>query len=75
MSSRNQKSAAIFAPASQFGFRKNADPSHYNMRFKPSQGLDGNYIATAAPYHGPNGAEPVSTFSPIKLSSPVSLCQ
>lgn len=55
-----QKSASIFAPVSQFGFRKNYDPSHYNMRFKPSQGLDGNYVATNAPYHGPNGTESVS---------------
>ena len=31
------------------------------MRFKPSQGLDGNYVGTNAPYHGPNGAEATKT--------------
>jgi len=36
------------------------------MRFKPSQGIDGNYIGNAAPYHGPNGAEPVSQM--VKLT-------
>ena len=51
---------SLFAPAAQFGFRKNYQPGYYNMRFKPSQGLDGNYISTNAPYHGPDGAEPVS---------------
>lgn len=56
-----QKSQSLFAPAAQFGFRKNYQPGHYNMRFKPSQGIDGVYVATNAPYHGPDGAEPVST--------------
>ena len=56
-----QKSQSLFAPTSQFGFRKNYQPSYYNMRFKPSQGKDGNYIGYDASYHGPNGAEPVST--------------
>ena len=51
---------SIFAPTSQFGFRKNVQSGFYNMRFKPSQGIDGNYIMTDAPYHGPDGAEPVS---------------
>ena len=55
-----QKTQSLFTPVSQAGFRKNANPSHYNMRFKPSMGLDGGYIGTAAPYHGPNGTEPVS---------------
>jgi len=36
-----QKMQAIFAPTSQFGFRKNYQAGHYNMRFKPSQGSDG----------------------------------
>ena len=49
----------------QFGFRKNYQPGYYNMRFKPSQGKDDNYIYTAAPYHGPNGAEPVSFCFPF----------
>ena len=48
----------------QFGFRKNYQPGYYNMRFKPSQGIDNNYIATNAPYHGPDGAEPVSSIYP-----------
>ena len=51
----------MFAPTAQFGFRKNYTPGHYNMRFKPSSGLDGVYVATNAPYHGPEGSEPVST--------------
>ena len=51
----------LFAPSAQFGFRKNYAPGHYNMRFTPSQGLDGNYIGTNAPYHGPDGAAAVST--------------
>lgn len=55
-----QRTHALFAPSAQFGFRKNYQPGFYNMRFKPSQGLDGNYIMTNAPYHGPDGAEPVS---------------
>ena len=39
------------------------------MRFKPSQGLDGNYISTASPYHGPDGAEPTKTErDPTKFS-------
>jgi len=58
---------ALFAPTSQFGFRKNYQPGHYNMRFKPSQGLDGVYVGNSAPYHGPDGAEPVS-FSPYNKS-------
>ena len=56
-----QKTHSLFATA-QFGFRKNYQPGYYNMRFKPSNGLDANYIATKAPYHGPDGAEPVSQF-------------
>ena len=56
-----QKTQSLFAPTAQFGFRKNYQSGYYNMRFKPSQGLDGNYIANAAPYHGPNGAESVSS--------------
>ena len=51
----------------QFGFRKNYQPGYYNMRFKPSQGRDGNYIATNAPYHGPDGAEPVSISAPTSF--------
>ncbi len=31
------------------------------MRFKPSQGLDGNYISTNASYHGPEGGEATKT--------------
>ena len=54
-----QKTHSLFATA-QFGFRKNYQPGYYNQRFMPSQGNDGNYIFTQAPYHGPNGAEPVS---------------
>ena len=54
-----QKTHSLMAMA-QFGFRKNYQPGYYNMRFKPSDGRDGNYIATNAPYHGPDGAEPVS---------------
>lgn len=57
------------APTSQFGFRKNYQPGYYNMRFKPSQGSDGNYISTAAPYHGPDGAEATKTQrDPTKFS-------
>ena len=36
------------------GFRKNANPQHYNMRHKPSQGKDGVYFHSWAHIHGPN---------------------
>jgi len=35
-------------------FRKNANPQHYNMRHKPSQGKDGVYFHSWAHIHGPN---------------------
>ena len=41
-------------------FRQNYNPSHYNMRFKPSQGLDGVYFHNTNVFHGANGAEAVS---------------
>lgn len=36
------------------GFRKNANPGYYNMRFKPSQGNDHMYMHNWAYVHGPN---------------------
>lgn len=42
-------------------FRKTAQPGHYNLRFKPSQGLDNIYVNYWANIHGANGAEPSKT--------------
>lgn len=35
------------------GFRKNANPSHYNMRHKPSQGIDNLYFQTTPHINAP----------------------
>jgi len=45
------------------GFRQNFNPGHYNMRFKPSQGIDNNYVQYTAPFHGANGTEAVSAIA------------
>lgn len=45
------------------GFRQNYNPGHYNMRFKPSQGIDNNYVHNTAPFHGANGPELVSAIA------------
>ena len=41
-------------------FRKNYNPGYYNMRFKPSQGLDGTYFHNVNTFHGAYGPELVS---------------
>jgi hypothetical protein len=43
------------------GFRKTAAPGHYNLRFRPSQGLDNMYVNYWASIHGANGHEPSKT--------------
>jgi hypothetical protein len=42
-------------------YRKNAAPSFYNLRFKPSQGTDNMYFGYQANVHTPTGAEPTQT--------------
>jgi hypothetical protein len=42
-------------------FRKTANPSHYNQRFKPSSGLDGVYVNYWSNIHGADGHEPNRT--------------
>jgi len=41
-------------------FRKNANPSYYNMRFKPSNGVDNMYVHHANTIHG-TASEPTRT--------------
>ena len=41
-------------------FRKNYNPGYYNMRFKPSQGIDGVYYHNTNTFHGAYGPELVS---------------
>ena len=43
------------------GFRKTAAPGHYNLRFRPSQGLDNVYVNYWASIHGASGAEASKT--------------
>jgi hypothetical protein len=43
------------------GFRKTAAPGHYNLRFRPSQGLDNMYVNYWSNIQGANGAEPSKT--------------
>jgi hypothetical protein len=43
------------------GFRKTAAPGAYNLRFRPSQGLDNVYVHYWANIHGANGVESVSS--------------
>lgn len=50
------------------GFRKNANPSHYNLRHKPSQGLDGVYFHSWATIHGPNEDATKSERDPTKYA-------
>lgn len=38
-------------------FRKTAAQGHYNLRFRPSLGIDHNYVYNWANIQGPNGAE------------------
>jgi len=49
----------FFSPAR--GFRKTANPGYYNLRFKPSQGLDNIYVHNWANIHGAAGTEQVAT--------------
>ncbi len=42
------------------GFRKTAAPGAYNLRFRPSQGLDNIYVHYWANIHGANGHEQVN---------------
>merc|ERR1719242_2436591 len=42
-------------------FRKNYNPGYYNMRFKPSQGLDGTYFHNVNTFHGAYGPELTKT--------------
>ena len=65
------KTHSLLGTTAQFGFRKNYQAGFYNMRFKPSQGLDNNYIYTAAPFHGPDGSESVSLYpSQLHFAAP-----
>jgi hypothetical protein len=43
------------------GFRKTAAPGHYNLRFRPSQGLDNIYVNYWSNIHGVEGPEPSKT--------------
>jgi len=43
------------------GFRKTAAPGHYNLRFRPSQGIDGVYVHNWANIHGASGHEQSKT--------------
>ena len=43
------------------GFRKNAMPSYYNLRFKPSNGVDQNYIHHHGSIAIANDPEPTRT--------------
>lgn len=52
------------------GFRKTAAPGAYNLRFRPSQGLDNIYVHYYSNIHGANGAELVSQ-STHPLSHPL----
>jgi len=45
------------------GFRKTAAPGAYNLRFRPSQGLDNIYVHYWANIHAPNGQESVSNIT------------
>jgi len=54
-----QKSGLFYTPMRNF--RKNANPSYYNMRFKPSQGKDNVYYHHANTFHGANGTEATQT--------------
>ena len=38
-------------------FRKTAAPGHYNLRFRPSQGLDNMYVQYSANIHGAHWEE------------------
>lgn len=42
-------------------FRKNYNPGYYNMRFKPSQGIDGIYFHNVNTFHGAYGPELTKT--------------
>lgn len=44
-------------------FRKTAQPGYYNLRFRPSQGLDNIYVQYTANIHGANWAEQVITMN------------
>lgn len=50
------------------GFRKTANAGYYNLRFKPSQGLDNIYVQYWANIHGANGAESVNIIPLIIMS-------
>ena len=49
------------------GFRRTAAPGHYNLRFKPSQGLDGVYLQYYANIHGAEGHETVNIITIRRL--------
>lgn len=42
-------------------YRKTASPGYYNLRFKPSQGNDNNYVHDIGNFYGPDGEEPTKT--------------
>jgi hypothetical protein len=42
-------------------FRRNAAPGFYNLRFRPSQGIDNNYVPFAGKWYAPGGADKTRT--------------
>jgi hypothetical protein len=42
-------------------FRKNAAPGYYNLRFRPSQGIDNNYVPFAGRFYPQGGADKTKT--------------
>ena len=50
-------------------FRKTAQPGYYNLRFRPSQGLDNIYVQYTANIHGANWQEQVTKLHLITANS------
>jgi hypothetical protein len=55
----HEATGLVFAPMR--GFRKTAAPGHYNLRFKPSQGIDNIYVQYWANIHSADGHEQAKT--------------
>jgi hypothetical protein len=50
-------------------FRKTAQPGYYNLRFRPSQGLDNVYVQYTANIHGAGWSEQVTYSNTYNFNS------
>ena len=49
------------------GYKKTVAPGHYNLRFRPSQGIDNVYVHYWANIHSADGFEKVLISYPILI--------